>query len=87
MSKETSVILLGVAVVVIPYLGAPLSWRILLLVIAGLTLIIVGFLLRARGLTRAGKTSPHHSFVENDAVLVTHDQPAHEHKEGITSLN
>jgi len=87
MSKEMSVMLLGVAVVILPYLGVPSAWRTLLLVLVGLTLIIIGFLLRAHGMRGSGKNSLHHSFVENDTAKITHDYSQHEHKEGITSLN
>lgn len=85
MSRELSIILLGVAVVTIPYLGVPASWRTLLLVLAGLALIVIGFLMRSQGMARVGKSSPYHPFVENDAALANDIQ--HEHKEGITSLN
>lgn len=91
MSKEMSVILLGVAVVILPYLGVPSAWRTLLLVLAGITLIIIGVLLRAQGMVRSNRNSPHHSFVENVPAQAQDIQPAHhpmhEHKEGLTSLN
>lgn len=94
MSKEMSVILLGVAVVIVPYLGVPASWRTLLLLLAGLALIVIGFMLRSQGTARVGKNSPYHPFVENlpdrqvgDAASIVNDHTAHEHKEGITSLN
>ena len=93
MSKEVSVILLGAAVIVIPYLGIPSLWRTLLLVLVGLTIILIGFLLRSQGMRRPGKTSPYQPFVENvpnrgsDAAQIARDYSQHEHKEGITSLN
>lgn len=86
MSKEMSVILLGVAVVVVPYLGIPASWRTLLLILVGLTLIVIGFLLRSQRLAHAGKSSPYHPFVENNTATAVHDSNDI-HKEGITSLN
>ena len=89
-----SVILLGVAVVVIPYLGIPASGRTFFLVAAGLALIVIGFLLRAQEGARTGKSSPYHPFVESlpdrhasTAVQMAHEHSQHEHKEGITSLN
>lgn len=99
MSKEMGIILLGVAVVVVPYLGVPSAWRTLLLVLAGITLIVIGFLLRAQGTAGQEKRSPYHPFVENlptgqvgsAATAAPIDEPSltplHEHKEGITSLN
>ena len=92
MSKEMSVILLGVTVVLVTYSGLPASWRMALLLAAGLALIVIGFLLRAGEAPRAGKSSPHLTFVESlpaqagtvaDPAQNSHDS----HKEGITSLN
>jgi hypothetical protein len=95
MSKELSVILLGVAVIVVAYSGFPAPWRMLLLLLIGLAIIIIGFLLRApSSAAHAGKSSPYHPFVENlpagqagDTTHPAHDHTTHEHKEGITSLN
>lgn len=97
MSKEIGVILLGVAVIVVPYLGVPSAWRTALLLLSGLTLIVIGFLLRSQGMARSGKDTPHQPFVENlpvqagDVVNIVHDYTApivnESHKEGITSLN
>jgi VIT1/CCC1 family predicted Fe2+/Mn2+ transporter len=87
MSKELSVILLGVAVVILPYLGVPSGLRTMLLVLAGLTLVVIGFLLRAQGTARMGKNSPYHPFVESDTAKIVHDYSHESHKEGITSLN
>lgn len=85
MSKEMSVILLGVSVIIVPYLGVPSSWRTLLLVLAGLALVVIGFLLRAQGM-RGDKNSKYSTFVETDATAAVYN--SHEsHKEGITPLN
>jgi len=84
MSKEMSVILLGVAVIVIPFLGVPSDGRTFLLVVAGLALMVVGFMLRSESLSRPG--SSRHSFVENNTAQITHDY-THESKDGINSLN
>ena len=86
MSKEMGVILLGVAVIVIPYLGVPSEGRTFLLVLAGLTLIVVGYMLRSAILSHGG-SSAHHSFVENDTAILKHEHPDETHKEGINSLN
>lgn len=85
MSKEMSVILLGVSVIIVPYLGVPSSWRTLLLVLAGLALVVIGFVLRTQGMG-GDKNSKYSTFVETDATAAAHN--SHEsHKEGITSLN
>jgi hypothetical protein len=46
MSKEMAVIVLGVWVVILPYLGIYRSWLTVLLVITGVALMIMGFLMR-----------------------------------------
>ncbi len=67
MSKEMGVILLGLVIIVTPFLGIPGSWKTAVIVIAGLGVMLLGFLLRGQLLTRSGHTaSPEsHPFVEN----------------------
>lgn len=81
---------LGLWVVVLPYLGIPGSWRTTLLILTGLAVMLVGFLLRGESLARAGKHSAHHPFVENnpeEAGAPWHPQDRHHDHEGINSLN
>lgn len=85
MSKEVGVVLLGLAVIITPYLGVPSAWRTALLVLAGLALVVTGLLLRAQAMMRAGKHSS--PFVENNTAKIVHDYSHESHKEGITSLN
>jgi hypothetical protein len=83
MSKEMTVIVLGVWIVVVPYLGIPGSWRTVILVLSGIGIAAVGFMLRAEALSRGGSRARHRPFVEN------FDMPPptmHEQKEGISSL-
>ena len=89
MSKEMGVILLGILNIVIAtdLLAVPIWWRMLLLVLAGVTLIVIGFLLRAKEMTREEKSSPYHPFVENGSTKAVLDLTHDSHKEGITSLN
>jgi hypothetical protein len=91
MNKETTVIALGIFVVVVPYLGIPGDWRVALLVLAGLALAVVGFMLRGEALARGGRSARHTSFVESvpplAATAAPHTEHTHEHKDGITSLN
>lgn len=83
MSKEMAVILFGIWVAVIPYLGVPGSWRTLLLVATGILIASLGFFLRAEMLSRGVRRGSQHSFAEN----LSETQYANEHKEGIRSLN
>ncbi len=81
MSKEMTVIALGVLVVVTPYLGIPGSWKTVVLVVSGLALAGVGFLLRGEALARSAGHG-HAHYVENSAPT-THSRSDH----GISSLN
>ena len=89
MSKEMTLIVLGLWIVVVPYLGVPGSWRTAILILSGLAIALVGFLLRAEGLARKGVRSAHHPFVENFPAEPESETllPVHDRKEGITSLN
>jgi hypothetical protein len=81
MSKEMTVIALGVLVAVTPYLGIPGSWKTVVLVLAGLCLAGAGFLLRGEALARTTGYG-HNHFVEN-AAPTTPTRRDH----GISSLN
>lgn len=88
MSKETSVIVIGLWVLVMPYLGIYRSWLTVLMVLTGLGLILIGFLLRGESIARprrTGRPSPDQSFIESDASLPPHHP--HEHQEGLQSFN
>jgi len=97
MSKETTILALGVWIMAVPYLGVPSSWKELIFVLSGLAIIIVGFYLRAEALARASgqsmnKASAHRTFVESAPMshtsLETPPPPhGYEHKERINSLN
>jgi hypothetical protein len=52
MSKQTSVLILGIFVAILPFLGFPQSWRIVMFVIAGICIAILAFMLRADHLRR-----------------------------------
>lgn len=82
MSKEMTVIVLGVFTIVLTQIGIPSSWRAALLILTGIMLIALGFFLRSEALTRGRGGNRH--FVENTPA---EHYPEHERKEGITSLN
>jgi hypothetical protein len=77
-----TVIVLGLLVVVTPYLGLPGSWKTVIFVVAGLVLAGVGFLLRGEALERGAHVADRH-FVENEAP----SQPLSPRDHGIGSLN
>jgi membrane-bound ClpP family serine protease len=84
MSKETTIIALGIWVIIVPYLGIPTSWKTILLVLAGFAIVMIGFFQRTQGLAGNSK-SRNQIFVEN--VSPATPPPGHDRKEGITSLN
>ncbi len=87
MSKEVAIIALGIFVILVrTSLGLPGTWQTPLLILSGLALAVLGFLLRGEAIKRnssapARARGRSYSFVESNAT------PAHEHQEGITSLN
>ena len=65
MSKEMSIILLGVWVIIVPYLGLPEAWRIFLIVLSGIAIVVIGLLLRGETLSRGVEENKNHPFVEH----------------------
>ncbi len=89
MSKETSILVLGLWVFAVPFLGVPGSWRTVLLVLSGAGIAVLGFLLRGEAMSKGPRIHPgrghhsSHSFVEHIPEAAEHP----EHTEGINSLN
>ncbi len=65
--------MLGVFVVVQPYLGIPSSWHTFLSVVAGIAILVLGFILRSESLAGGRKGSSRHSFVENSTATIVQD--------------
>lgn len=65
MSKEMSVIVLGIFVALIPYLGIPGTWRTVLLVATGSAIAILGFLLRGEAISQGTRKTEHLPFVDS----------------------
>ena len=68
MSKEMTVIALGLFIAVVPYLGIPTAWKTPLLLLAGILLMIVGFLLRGAALSRGLEGSESRPFMESGSA-------------------
>lgn len=84
MSKEMTIIALGIWIIIVPYLGVPGSWRTAILVLSGLGIAVTGFLLRGEAIARGGSATNRtsRSFVESAVSAEPHEEP-----EGINSLN
>ena len=56
MTKDVGILILGLSVASIPFLGVPSSWKTVLLVVLGLVIALLAFLLRGDiSLTVGGK--------------------------------
>jgi uncharacterized membrane protein YuzA (DUF378 family) len=66
MRKERTLLILGVWVVVLAFLGFPDSWHKLLFVITGLALVYLAYLFYKQARSRLPKEDNHmHSYVDN----------------------
>lgn len=64
MSKEVSIISLGVFVALLPFFGLPGSWRTTLLVLSGIAIACIGVFLRNETLSR-GTPRRADGFIDN----------------------
>ena len=85
MSKEMTIIALGIWLIVLTQLGIPGSWRTLFLVLTGLGLMVLGFLLRTEEARSGAGRTDRGTFVENGTMMGA--PSLHEQKSGIHSLN
>ena len=58
MSKEMGVIVLGVWVIILPYLGIYRSWLIVLMILTGVALMVLGFLQRGEHMSKEQHHNP-----------------------------
>ncbi len=66
MSKEVGVVVLGVWVAILPFLGFPGTWRTPILFLSGLSLVGLGFYLRVEALARERGSRTGTPFAQND---------------------
>lgn len=91
MSKEITLIIFGIILIVQTQFGIPDSWHTALVVFFGFMTILLGFFLRIDALSRlsgqSGRHISHHqTFVENTA-FPTADQQGNDRKEKINSFS
>ena len=66
MTREMTLIVLGLLTMVVPYTGFPSPWRTGALVLIGATVAVVGFLMRGEELSKTHhRTNEHHPFQES----------------------
>ena len=82
------IIALGLWIIVVrTLLGIPGTWQTFLLVLTGVALAVIGFLLRGEALARGTVRRARAERGATYPFVDSHTADAHEHKEGITSLN
>lgn len=66
MRKERTLLILGIWVIILPYLGFPSSWRSIFLIITGLALIYLSYIFYKQAKAQMPKDeSIMHSFIDN----------------------
>ncbi len=73
MTIDTLIMLLGTFVVVLPFLGFPNSWDTVLLFIAGISIIVLGIIVRRRYGEEVPRQGRGDTFVENEPRPGAHD--------------
>lgn len=64
MTIDALIMFVGAFVAILPFLGFPIKWDSILMVIAGIVIITLGIILRRRGTMRAAARRAN-SFVES----------------------
>jgi hypothetical protein len=68
-----AVVALGIWVIILPHLGVPHTWLVVITTLTGLAVIASGLYARAKALTGAARRSSHHPFVENAGTDGVHE--------------
>ncbi|HEY4517420.1 MAG TPA: hypothetical protein VJI74_00835 [Candidatus Paceibacterota bacterium] len=73
MSKESTLLLLGIGIVLTQFSGLPSSWKNVLFFICGGAVAVLGFLLRRRMLaaSSSGREERTNSYVQNGITGTT----------------
>lgn len=87
MSKEMTVIALGIWVLILPHLGVPGSWHTAINTATGILIICTGLYWRATMLSRGMRRSSHHPFVENTGSDDSSGHGYHEHGQEKARVN
>jgi hypothetical protein len=73
MSREMAIVVLGIWVIILPHLGIPHSWSVILTTLTGIAIIAIGLYLRAKMLSGVARRMSHTPFVENAASDGIHE--------------
>jgi hypothetical protein len=73
-----TIVALGIWVILLPHLGVPHLWLVVITTLTGLTIIAMGLYLRAKALGGNARRNSHSPYVEN-ASSAAHDHPQEIH--------
>jgi hypothetical protein len=68
-----AVVVLGLWVIVLPHLGVPHSWSVVITTLTGAIVIATGLYMRAKALGGGARRSTHHPFIENASLDGVHE--------------
>jgi len=68
MTRESTILLLGLVTALAPFLGLPYSWLMVILPLAGFSIVILSVLLRARRMQEPISEPTVVSYEENSAT-------------------
>ena len=75
MTLDTLIMGLGAFIAILPFLGFPMRWDTIFLVIAGVVIIALGITVRRRGLGYSPTSHSGNSYVENTPSGTGHETP------------
>ena len=83
MTKEMWIIVLGIVVALVPFLGFPGSWKTVIFVLVGLAIAVLAFIIRLRRMTQmrnalSTKGRQTDSYVENDIRVESRNNKGYE---------
>lgn len=73
MSREMAVVAFGIWVVILPHLGVPHSWFVVIATLTGLGIVAMGLYMRAKALGNGPRRSTHHPFIETSSSNGIHE--------------
>jgi hypothetical protein len=68
MSKRQIIILLGVLIIILPFLGLPDSWKTILFILIGLLLILLAYTVKVKAPEIPKENVPFVEHKENESV-------------------
>ena len=67
MTIDALIMFVGVLVAIVPFLGIPIDWHPAIFLTLGVLVIVLGVVVRRRGLRRSGNQTLHRTLIEEEA--------------------